>query len=185
MYTLRLSLSCHVKQYSCLVECIQQLEKEIAFVLSQTQGAFLSSIRGIGIVLAAGICSEIGDPFIQGSAASLASYAGVVPRVEQTGGAESEPWLKDALILKYILRDLVIPECQFRTLRDRSCHRLRRNHEHLLLKRLNRFQVEKTNSIGTGCVENDIGKKGLTFVWYSYPLFGRRHCRDTGDQNRT
>jgi len=67
------------------------LEQEIALVLSQTQGAFLTSIHGIGIVLAAGICSEIGDPFIQGSAANLASYAGVVPRVKHSGGPESEP----------------------------------------------------------------------------------------------
>jgi len=90
MNTLQLSLSCHTKHYSCLLECIQNLEKEIALVLSQTQGAFLTSIHGIGIVLAAGICSEIGDPFIQGAAANLASYAGVVPRVKQSGGPESE-----------------------------------------------------------------------------------------------
>jgi transposase len=85
MHTLQLSLSSHVKHYSCLLECIQHLEKEIALVLSQTQGAFLTSIKGIGIVLAAGICSEIGDPFIQRPAANLASYAGVVPRVKQSG----------------------------------------------------------------------------------------------------
>jgi len=91
MHTLQLSLSSHVKHYSCLLECIQHLEKEIALVLSQTQGAFLTSIKGIGIVLAAGICSEIGNPFIQGSAANLASYAGVVPRVKQSGGPDSEP----------------------------------------------------------------------------------------------
>ena len=91
LHTLQLSLSCHVKHYSCLVDYIQQLEKEIASVLCQTQGAFLTSIKGIGIVLAAGICSEIGDPFIQGSATNLASYAGVVPRVKQSGGPESGP----------------------------------------------------------------------------------------------
>ncbi|MCP4721565.1 MAG: IS110 family transposase [Desulfobacteraceae bacterium] len=60
MHTLQGSLSCHVKHYTCLVECIQHLEKEIALLLSQTQGAFLTSLKGIGIVLAAGICSEIG-----------------------------------------------------------------------------------------------------------------------------
>ncbi|MCP4717833.1 MAG: IS110 family transposase, partial [Desulfobacteraceae bacterium] len=41
--------------------------------------------------MAAGICSEIGDPFIQGPAANLSSYAGVVPRVKQSGGPESGP----------------------------------------------------------------------------------------------
>ncbi|MCP4722826.1 MAG: IS110 family transposase, partial [Desulfobacteraceae bacterium] len=91
MHTLQGSLSCHVKHYTCLVECIQHLEKEIALLLSQTQGAFLTSLKGIGIVLAAGICSEIGDPFIQGPAANLSSYAGVVPRVKQSGGPESGP----------------------------------------------------------------------------------------------
>lgn len=91
MDTFQLSMSCHTKHFTCLLECIQQLEKEIALVLSQTQGAFLTSIQGVGIILAAGICSEIGDPFIQGGAANLASYAGVVPRVKQSGGPESEP----------------------------------------------------------------------------------------------
>ncbi len=91
LHTLQLSLSCHVQHYSCLVDCIQLLEKEIALVLCQTQGAFLTSIKGIGIVIAAGICSEIGDPFVQGSATHLVSYAGVVPRVKQSGGPESEP----------------------------------------------------------------------------------------------
>ncbi|MBU0970718.1 MAG: IS110 family transposase [Proteobacteria bacterium] len=78
-------------EYSITACLFQHLEKEIAFVLCQTQGAFLTSIKGIGIVLAAGICSEIGDPFIQGSATNLVSYAGVVPRVKQSGGPESEP----------------------------------------------------------------------------------------------
>jgi transposase len=91
MDTLQLSLSCHTKHFTCLVECIQQLEKEIALILSKTQGAFLTSIQGIGIILAAGISSEIGDPFIQENATNLASYAGVVPRVKQSGGPESEP----------------------------------------------------------------------------------------------
>lgn len=89
--TLQLSLSCHIKHYACLVENIEYLEKEIATVLSQTQGAFLTSIKGVGIVLAAGICSEVGDPFIQRSATKLSSYAGVVPRVKQSGGPDSRP----------------------------------------------------------------------------------------------
>ncbi len=91
MHTLQLSLSCHVKHYCCLVENIEYLEKETALILSQTQGAFLTSIKGVGIILAAGICSEIGDPFIQKSATNLSSYAGVVPRVKQSGGPDSAP----------------------------------------------------------------------------------------------
>ena len=42
-----------------LQESIGQLEKEIAINLAQTQGAFLTSVRGIGIVLAAGVSAEI------------------------------------------------------------------------------------------------------------------------------
>jgi len=30
--------------------------------LAQTQGAFLTSVRGIGLVLAAGVTAEIGNP---------------------------------------------------------------------------------------------------------------------------
>jgi len=50
--TLQLSLKQQVKLLICLKESIQQLDKEIAEHLAQTQGAFLTSIRGVGIVLA-------------------------------------------------------------------------------------------------------------------------------------
>jgi transposase len=59
---LQLSLAQHVKHIRCLQECVDQLETEIAMDLAQTPGAFLTSIRGIGIVLAAGVTAEIGDP---------------------------------------------------------------------------------------------------------------------------
>ena len=63
------------------------MEKEIALNLAQTQGAFLTSVRGIGLVLAAGVSAEIGDPNQQKSLNNLASYAGIIPRVKQTGGS--------------------------------------------------------------------------------------------------
>ncbi|UCG65646.1 MAG: transposase [Deltaproteobacteria bacterium] len=63
--TLQLSLSQHVKHFRCLAETIEQLEREIAIWLAQTQGAFLTTVRGIGIVLAAGVTAEIGDPLQQ------------------------------------------------------------------------------------------------------------------------
>jgi transposase len=84
--TLQVSLTQHVKHIRCLNESVAQIEKEIAFNLAKTQGAFLSSIRGIGLVLAAGVTAEIGDPIQQKSLNNLASYAGIVPRVKQTGG---------------------------------------------------------------------------------------------------
>jgi hypothetical protein len=60
----------------------------MAQLLAQTQGAFLTSIKGIGIVLAAGVTAEIGDPLAQRSTDQLASYAGIVPKVKQTGGSQ-------------------------------------------------------------------------------------------------
>lgn len=90
--TLQFSLTQHVKHFSCLQGNIDQLEKEMAIDLAQTQGAFLTSVPGIGIVLASGITSEIGNPFEQKPLGNLNSYAGIIPRVKQTGGPEGQCW---------------------------------------------------------------------------------------------
>ena len=76
--TLQISLAQHVKHIRCLKESIVQLEKEIAVNLAQTQGAFLTSVRGIGIVLAAGVSAEIGDPYEQKSLNNVISYSGII-----------------------------------------------------------------------------------------------------------
>ena len=60
----------------------------MALLLCQTQGAFLTSIKGIGLVLASGVTSELGNPLQQKSAVNLASYAGIIPRVKQSGGTQ-------------------------------------------------------------------------------------------------
>jgi transposase len=86
VHMLQLSLAQHVKHFCCLQQSIGQLEKEIALNLAQTQGAFLTSVRGIGIVLAAGVSAEIGNPFEQQPLNNLVSYCGIIPRVKQTGG---------------------------------------------------------------------------------------------------
>jgi len=107
--SLQLSLAQHVKHYRCLQENIDQLEREIALWLSQTQGAFLSSVRGIGIVLAAGVTAEIGDPFQQKPINNLVSYSGIIPRVIQTGGPEGEIYTgKVAKRSNRILKDYVV-----------------------------------------------------------------------------
>jgi transposase len=85
--TLQVSLSSHVTHYHCLFDGAQQLVREMALLLAQTQGAFLTTIKGIGIVLASGFTAEIGDPLAQRSTAQLSSYAGIVPKVKQTGGS--------------------------------------------------------------------------------------------------
>jgi len=90
--TLQLSLSQHVKHLRCLDECVEQLEQEIAVNLAQTQGAFLSSIRGVGIVLAAGVTAEIGNPFEQKPVSHLVSYSGIIPKVKQSGGPDGETY---------------------------------------------------------------------------------------------
>ena len=88
--TLQLSLQHHIGHYRCLQENIDQLISEIALLLAQTQGAFLTSIKGVGIVLAAGVSSEIGNPFEQKPLNNLTSYSGIIPRVKQTGGIEGQ-----------------------------------------------------------------------------------------------
>jgi transposase len=60
----------------------------MAQLLAQTQGAFLTSIKGIGIVLAAGVTAEIGTLWFNGRRIKLASYAGIVPKVKQSGGSQ-------------------------------------------------------------------------------------------------
>jgi len=90
LVTLQISLKQQVKLFNCLQESTEQLEKEVAESLAQTQGAFLTSIRGIGIILAAGVCAEIGNPNKQKSLSNLVSYSGIIPKVKQTGGTQGK-----------------------------------------------------------------------------------------------
>ncbi len=88
--TLQLSLTQHVKHYRCLQDNIDQAVKEIALWLAQTQGAFLTTVRGIGIVLAAGVTAELGNPNEQKPVNNLVSYSGIIPKVKQSGGPEGK-----------------------------------------------------------------------------------------------
>ncbi len=107
--TLQVSLSHHVQLYRCLQNSIHQLEHEMAIVLAQTQGAFLTTIRGIGIVLAAGTCAEIGNPEVQKPLNNLVSYSGIIPKVKQTGGPEGKTHIgKVAKRSNRILKDYVV-----------------------------------------------------------------------------
>ena len=107
--TLQLSLAHHVKHLRCLKESIDQLEKEIAVNLAQTQGAFLTSVRGIGIVLAAGVTAEIGDPNKQKPLNNLVSYSGIIPRIKQTGGPDGKTYAGPvAKRCNRILKDYVV-----------------------------------------------------------------------------
>ena len=107
--TLQLSLAQHIKHLRCLKESIDQLEKEIAVYLSQTQGVFLTSVRGIGVVLAAGVTAEIGDPNEQRPLNNLVSYSGIIPRVKQTGGPDGKIYAGPvAKRCNRILKDYVV-----------------------------------------------------------------------------
>ena len=89
--TYQTSLTQHVALYRCLLGNITSLEREIAIWLAQTQGAFLLSVKGIGLVLAAGVTAEIGNPGTQKPLVNLTSYSGIIPRVTQSGGSDSSP----------------------------------------------------------------------------------------------
>ena len=107
--TLQISLKQQNKLFACMQESIQQLEKEIAEILAQTQGAFLTSVRGIGIVLAAGVSAEIGDPDKQKSINNLVSYSGIIPKVKQTGGPQGKTQIKKVgKRCNRILKDYVV-----------------------------------------------------------------------------
>ena len=92
--TLQISLTHEIGLFKCLQKNIKRLENNIAQNLAQTQGAFLTSIKGIGIILAAGVSAEIGNPDKQKSLSNLVSYAGIVPRIKQTGGIQGKVYVK-------------------------------------------------------------------------------------------
>jgi hypothetical protein len=48
------------------------------------------TVKGVGMVLSAGVAAEIGDPATQSPVNNLVSYAGIIPRVSQSGGPDSE-----------------------------------------------------------------------------------------------
>jgi transposase len=89
--TLQTSLHGQVQLYKAIQTAIGQVDRESALLLAQTPAAMLTTIRGTGITLAAGFGSEVGSPERQPSVRCLTSYAGIVPRVKQTGGDASEP----------------------------------------------------------------------------------------------
>jgi transposase len=88
--TLQGTLSNEIKLYEGLLSCLEQIDIQCAKRLATCQGALLTTIKGTGITLAAGVCSEIGPVEKQGSVRRLCSYAGIVPRVKQSGGPEKE-----------------------------------------------------------------------------------------------
>ena len=106
---LQTSLASEIKLYRCLGANIDQIGREVALQFAKTPGAMLTTIRGIGITLAAGVAAEIGAPASQSSTRRLSSYAGIIPRVKQTGGPEKGAKIgKVSRRSNHILKDFIV-----------------------------------------------------------------------------
>ena len=77
--------------YRGLEQSIARMDREVAHWLARTPGAWLTSIPGFGVTLAAGWTAELGPPSQWRSVRRLCSYCGVVPKTKQTGGPDKEP----------------------------------------------------------------------------------------------
>jgi transposase len=82
------SLGQFVIQFQTQAQCVGSFEKEMARWLAQTPGALLTSINGIGVVLASGVLAELGDPSQWSPLRRLCSYIGIIPKVAQSGGPD-------------------------------------------------------------------------------------------------
>ena len=87
--TLQRTLAATVDLYQCLQRNANELRTDAALTLATTPYVMLTSIPGIGFVLAAGLAGELGDPKHLGKLDSLCAYAGIVPRTLQSGGPDS------------------------------------------------------------------------------------------------
>jgi transposase len=87
--TLQRTLAASVDLYECLRGNAAALRVEAAQVLLTTPYALLTSIPGIGFVLASGGAGELGDPALLRATDSLCAYSGIVPKTYQTGGPDS------------------------------------------------------------------------------------------------
>jgi transposase len=77
--------------YRGLETSIAGIDREVAHWLALTPGAWLTSIPGLGITLAAGWTAELGPPSQWHAVRQLCSYSGIVPKSKQTGGPQKEP----------------------------------------------------------------------------------------------
>jgi transposase len=87
--TLQRTLAATIDLYECLQRNALALRADAALTLATTPYIMLTSIPGIGFVLAAGLAGELGDPKHLAKLDSLCAYAGIVPRTLQSGGPDS------------------------------------------------------------------------------------------------
>jgi len=85
------SLRTKVGMLRSVQQAISMELNQMARCLIQTPGFVLTSIPGIGVVLAGHIMAEYSCPDDWPAADNMASYAGIVPRQKQTGGPGKPP----------------------------------------------------------------------------------------------
>jgi hypothetical protein len=85
---LQSTLAATVDLRECLLRNADQLRQQAAILLAGTPYSVLTSIRGIGFTLAAGMAAELGDPSRLSPVDSLCAFAGIVPRTLQSGGPD-------------------------------------------------------------------------------------------------
>lgn len=86
--TLSFELRMIVERIDFTQRQIVEIDREIAALLEQTQGKWLTSIPGIGATLAAMITGEIGDAMRFEDPKKLIAYAGIDASVNQSGQFE-------------------------------------------------------------------------------------------------
>ena len=86
--TLQRTLAAAVDLHRCLHRNALELRREAAQSLAATPYALLTSIPGIGFVLAAGLAGELGPPDPHRTLDQTCGYAGIVPRTYQSGGPD-------------------------------------------------------------------------------------------------
>ena len=83
------TLGCLVDAYRAIKQNTAQLEHRQAFHLAQVPGALLTSLPGMAIINSSALAGELGPPDQLGCRGQMASYAGIIPRIKQTGGPDS------------------------------------------------------------------------------------------------
>ncbi len=79
-----------LRLFHALQANLVELERECARLLARTPEAFVTSVKGIGITLISSICAETGSLAAVADSDSLNAYAGIIPKVKQTGGPEAQ-----------------------------------------------------------------------------------------------
>lgn len=77
-----------VSLHRCLEDNAQAFKNQAALALATTPYVMLTSIQGIGPVLAAGAAGELGETSKLPGVDRLCSYAGIVPKTSQSGGPD-------------------------------------------------------------------------------------------------